>query len=95
MQKHENVATGLQRQGQNSFAPGGPHWGMPPNLGVIWGYPRMWTAKETTILILSEDLTRYLLAFLALNYVPNSETYVLMNFSTRPGSEIRLFQATS
>ena len=55
----------------------------------------MWTAGGKTFMSVSEDLTRYLLAFLALNYVRNSESYALMNFSVRPGSELRLFQSTS
>ena len=51
----------------------------------------MWTARGKTVLNFLEDLTKYPLAFLrflALNYLPNSETNVFMNFATLPDSEI-------
>ena len=48
----------------------------------------MWTAGGKAFLNFLKDFTKYLLTFLALNYLPNSETNVLMNFSTRLGSEI-------
>ena len=50
----------------------------------------MWTARGKTFYNFLEDLARYLLAFLAPNYLPNSETSEFMNFVTRPGSEFGL-----
>ena len=44
----------------------------------------MWTAGGKTFVKLLEDL----LAVLAPNYLPNSETNVFLNFSNRTGFEI-------
>ena len=48
----------------------------------------MWTARGKTFLNFVEDLTRYLLAFLALNYLSNSQSYDIMNFSVYLVSKI-------
>ena len=45
----------------------------------------MWTARGKMCLKLLNDLTRYLLAFLAPNYLSNSQSYDLMNFGVSLG----------
>ena len=41
----------------------------------------MWTARGKTYLNFLEDLTRYLLAFLASNYHSKPQSYEFMNFT--------------
>ena len=48
----------------------------------------MWTAGGKTFLNFSEDLTRYLLAFLGPNYLSNSQSYDIINFGVSLGSKL-------
>ena len=48
----------------------------------------MWTAGGKTFLSLLEYLTRYLLAFLAPNYLSNSQSYKVMKFGSPELSKI-------
>ena len=48
----------------------------------------MWTAGGKTFLKLIENLTRYLLVFLALIYLPNSQNYKMMKLTTCQGSKL-------
>ena len=47
----------------------------------------MWTAGGKTILKPMGYLTRWLLAFLAPNYLSNSQSYVIIKFGTRLSSK--------
>ena len=47
----------------------------------------MLNARGKTFLNLVEDLTEYLLAFLAPNYLSNSQSYVIIKFGTRLSSK--------
>ena len=62
--------------------------GYPKYWAQYLGYPPMWTAGGKTFLNFVEDLTKYLLAFVAPNYLSDSQSYDLMNFGVSLVSEI-------
>ena len=87
-EKRKKIPNEVLYQVQKCFSPGVPYWGIFPILGTILRiYPNM-ERQGKTILNLIEDLIRYLLAFLAPNYLSHSQSYEFMNFTSQPGSEI-------
>ena len=62
--------------------------GYPKYWTQYLGYPTVWTAGGKTFLNLLEHLTKYLLAFLAPNYLSNSQSYEFMKFGSPEVSKI-------
>ena len=80
-EKRQKVLSEILYKAQKLFSPGGPHGGIPPNLGQNLGvFPHVDRQGK--------NLTRYLLAFLASNYLWNSQRYELMKFTSHSVSKI-------
>ena len=73
---------------KNVFPPAVHISGYPTIWAQKLGYPNIWTAGGKTFLNSLEYLTKYLLAFLAPNYLSNSQGYAFMKFTSHQVSKI-------
>ena len=80
-EKGETIPYEVLQKVTKLFFPWRFTWGNIPNIrSNIWNIPPCGTPGAKLFGNVLEDLVRYLLAFLALNYLSNSQSYDIMNF---------------